>query len=128
MANDTQDPVPPNLETTGNNQPAQQDSAKSKKKYEAHTQVGKLWEAFGNSDEPANTVAGANNPENSKDFTFAEVKKAMNADTAKSFYKTPCARDSLLTGIGAGFGVGGLRTILGGGILYAICSWNWLHG
>lgn len=124
MANDTQDPTPPSPEVTANDPPTQQDTAKSKKKYEAHTQVGKLWEAFGNSDEPANSVAGANNPENSKDFTFAEVKKAMNMDTAKTFYKTPCARDSLLTGIGTGFGVGGLRTILGGGILHVVLYSN----
>ena len=35
-------------------------------------------------------------------------------------HKKPCARDALLTGIGGGFGVGGIRAILGGKFLAAI--------
>lgn len=71
-----------------------------------------------------NTLAGANNARDSdaKDITVSEVMKAMTMDNVKSFYKTPCARDSLLTGIGIGFGAGGLRTLLGG-MMFAILSW-----
>ena len=31
-----------------------------------------------------------------------------------SVHKTPCARESFLAGLGAGFGIGGLRLVFGG--------------
>lgn len=125
MAGDTQEPAPPGTEPQGIDQATPQDPSQPKKpKYQTQTQVGKLWEAFGNQEEPVNTLAGANNARDSdaKDITVSEVMKAMTMDNVKSFYKTPCARDSLLTGIGIGFGAGGLRTLLGG-MMFAILSW-----
>lgn len=40
--------------------------------------------------------------------------QSLSLDKFISAYKAPCARDSLLLGIGTGFGVGGVRAILGG--------------
>lgn len=48
------------------------------------------------------------------DVSVTEAMKSMSMKDATSFYKAPCARDSLLLGIGAGFGVGGVRGVLGG--------------
>lgn len=82
------------------------------------TQAGKLWEAFGNPDEPINALPGGKF--NSAGGKPAEVtwKDAFKFDAFKKdgpqFYQTPCARDSLLVGIGAGGAVGGLRFILRG--------------
>lgn len=128
MAGDTQDPAPQSPETRGSDQTTFQDPSQTKKpKYETKTQVGKLWEAFGNSDEPANALAGVNSRDrDTKDISVSEVIKGLTFDNVKTFYKTPCARDSLLTGIGIGFGAGGLRSLLGGMkfvFMPMICSW-----
>lgn len=117
MANDTQDPTPSNPETPDTNQYNPQDasSGQKKPKYETSTQVGKLWEAFGNPEDSANALAGANaRHDDTKDISVPEVLKSMSFHNVKSFYKAPCARDSLLTGMGFGFAAGGLRSVLGG--------------
>ena len=81
------------------------------------TQAGKMWDALGNPAEPANTMpggtyntAGGKPPELSwKDaFTF------QHEGNKYSWYQAPCARDSLLVGMGSGGAVGGLRFILKG--------------
>lgn len=68
------------------------------------------------------------------DVKFPEVSlidglKTVRISDLKDGYKKPCVRDSLLIGMGAGFGVGGLRAILGGKsarstapIFFLICS------
>lgn len=128
MADDTQDPTPPRPETTDttNQFNPQGPSAERKKpKYEATSQVGKLWDAFGNPEDSANTLAGVNSRHNdTKDMTVPEVLKSMSFHNVKSFYRAPCARDSLLTGMGFGFAAGGLRTIVGG--IYTACDSGFL--
>ena len=86
------------------------------------SQVGKLWDAFGSPEEPINTLPTAkyNNAEELKrhrdaSASMQEVIKSGNGiSDLTSFHKKPCARDSLLLGIGAGFGLGGVRGVLGG--------------
>lgn len=48
------------------------------------------------------------------DYTFQNAWNMVRADEFKDLAKKPCVRDSLMTGIGVGFGAGGLRAILGG--------------
>jgi cytochrome c oxidase assembly protein subunit 20 len=91
--------------------------AKNPKHEFPKSQVGKLWDVFGNPEEPINlfserthNTAGGK----SKDITLTDVIKSMSLQDFSSFHKAPCARDSLLLGLGAGFGVGGVRGILGG--------------
>lgn len=75
------------------------------------SQVGKLWDAFGNPEEPINLMAPN---AKQKDVSLTEAVKSISLNDFFSFYKAPCARESLLTGLGAGFGIGGIRGILGG--------------
>lgn len=81
------------------------------------SQVGKLWDAFGNPEEPVNALANATykpRGNESKDVSYSEVVGNVSLSEISSFYKAPCARESLLTGIGAGFGIGGVRAVFGG--------------
>ncbi|MCJ1467122.1 hypothetical protein MMC07_005744 [Pseudocyphellaria aurata] len=55
-------------------------------------------------------------------LTIMEALKTIQLQDFNDFYKKPCARDALLAGIGAGFGIGGLRGIMGVPALKA-CSW-----
>ncbi|KAE8351034.1 hypothetical protein BDV28DRAFT_137985 [Aspergillus coremiiformis] len=114
MAEETLETYTTNPEQQNN---AEETPRQKKPKHEfPQSQVGKLWDAFGNPEESANvlaTGAGASG-RGSKDVTVTEAMKSMSLQDVTSFYKTPCARDSLLLGIGAGFGVGGIRGVLGG--------------
>ncbi|KAL2815539.1 hypothetical protein BJX63DRAFT_430775 [Aspergillus granulosus] len=96
---------------------------KPQPKYDApKSQVGKLWDAFGNPEEPVNMLPNAGKKAN--DTSVTEAMKSMSLKDATSFYKAPCARDSLLLGIGAGFGVGGVRGVLGGlRSIWTACNW-----
>lgn len=89
------------------------------------TQVGKLWEAFGNTDERINVHPGASyNPTHSKpkdNITVSESLKSIKLEDFSTFHKKPCARDSLLLGLGAGFGIGGIRGIVGGERIILCC-------
>ena len=83
------------------------------------TQAGKLWEAFGNPEEPINTMPGGTyNSAGGKpqDVTWRDALKfsEFNKEGRPWFYQTSCARDSLLVGMGAGGAAGGLRFILKG--------------
>lgn len=121
MAEDTRDASPTQNEATNIDTPSQ----RPRPKYEAKSQVGKLWDAFGNPEEPVNMLPGAGSKGGkSSDVTVTEAMKSMSFKDATSFYKAPCARDSLLLGIGAGFGIGGVRGVLGGkkGIDYLMLS------
>ncbi|ORY98481.1 hypothetical protein BCR43DRAFT_487605 [Syncephalastrum racemosum] len=44
--------------------------------------------------------------------SFGEAVKTIRADDFKHIGKIPCARNSLLYGIGAAFGMGGIRFIM----------------
>ncbi|RFU26617.1 hypothetical protein B7463_g9715, partial [Scytalidium lignicola] len=54
--------------------------------------------------------------------TFTNALKTVRLGDLKQVHMYPCVRDSLLTGIGAGFGIGGLRALLGAPIPKAT---NW---
>ncbi len=127
MADDTRQNTE-SVPTQNAGEQASEQLSKSKPKYERpQSQVGKLWEAFGNPDESANMLPTASGKK-ANDITVTEAMKSMSLKDAASFYKAPCARDSLLLGIGAGFGVGGVRGVLGGKYtklpLYEL---NWLN-
>ncbi|GMF71312.1 unnamed protein product [Aspergillus oryzae] len=114
MAGDTLESSTPNVEQHNS---SQETSHQNKPKHEfPKSQVGKLWDAFGNPEESANVLATGAGPSGrgSKDATVTEAMKSMSLKDVTSFYKAPCARDSLLLGIGAGFGIGGIRGVLGG--------------
>jgi cytochrome c oxidase assembly protein subunit 20 len=79
-----------------------------------------MWEALGNPANPANTLpggtynsAGGKPPELSWKDAFSFSREGMNYH----WYQAPCARDSLLVGMGTGGAIGGLRFILKGGTL-----------
>jgi cytochrome c oxidase assembly protein subunit 20 len=120
MADDTRDPTSHIPVAGANEQTASEDSSSSRKKtkYELpKSQVGTLWEAFGNPEESANVLpnTGYNGAKkDANDVSVTEAVKSVSLKEVTSFYKAPCARDSLLLGIGAGFGIGGLRGVLGG--------------
>jgi cytochrome c oxidase assembly protein subunit 20 len=83
----------------------------------SQSQTGKLWDAFGNPEEPANALAKATYKppgKNPKDVSYSEVIGSVSLSEMSNIHKRPCARESLLTGIGVGFGVGGLRGVLKG--------------
>lgn len=46
--------------------------------------------------------------------SIVEAAKTIKIRDFKELHKKPCARDSFLVGIGAGFGVGGIRAVIGG--------------
>ncbi len=56
-------------------------------------------------------TAGGNNI---RETSILEAAKTIKLRDFKELHKKPCARDSFLVGIGAGFGVGGIRAIIGG--------------
>lgn len=95
---------------------ANPDSKKSKHE-RASSQTGKLWDAFGNPEEPANALAKATYKppgKDPKDASYSEIIGSVSLSEFSTIHKRPCARESLMTGIGVGFGVGGLRGVLKG--------------
>ncbi|ODM19062.1 hypothetical protein SI65_05679 [Aspergillus cristatus] len=113
MAEDTRESTPPVTEATQTN--TTQEPPQRKPKYEApKSQVGKLWDAFGNPEDQANVLPGAVSNSKKEDATITEAMKSLSAKDLTTFYKMPCARDALMLGIGAAFAVGGIRAILGG--------------
>lgn len=97
-----------------------------KKKHESsQSQTGKLWDAFGNPEEPANALAKATykpQGKDPKDVSYSEIIGSVSLSEMSTIHKRPCARESLMTGIGVGFGVGGLRGVLKG---MDLCSELW---
>ncbi|KAL4921855.1 hypothetical protein BDW62DRAFT_197558 [Aspergillus aurantiobrunneus] len=123
MADDTPELATQNTSHDTAQQPSDQ-SPKPKGNYErSRSQAGKLWEAFGSPEEPVNMLPTASGKK-ANDVSVAEAMKSLSLNNATSFYKAPCARDSLLLGIGAGFGVGGVRGVLGGmRSIWSACNW-----
>ncbi|GAD96819.1 conserved hypothetical protein [Paecilomyces variotii No. 5] len=129
MAGDTRESGPSptgqqiNDQTTSHTPP----SATAKPKHELpKSQVGKLWDAFGNPEEPINMAPGAysNTGGKAKDISVSDAVKSISLNEMSAFYKTPCSRDSLLIGLGAGFGVGGIRGVVGGlKSIWPACNW-----
>lgn len=113
MAEDTRESNPPVAELTQSNNP--QEPSQRKPKYEApKSQVGKLWDAFGNPEDQANMLPGTVSNSKKEEATVTEAMKSLSTKDLTTFYKMPCARDALMLGIGVAFGVGGIRAILGG--------------
>ena len=48
------------------------------------------------------------------DTGLLQALKSIEPKDFKEVHKKPCHRDALLTGIGSGFGIGGVRAIMGG--------------
>ena len=49
-----------------------------------------------------------------QEASIIDAAKSIQLSDFKEVHKKPCVRDALMTGIGVGFGAGGLRSILGG--------------
>lgn len=49
-----------------------------------------------------------------KEATYIDALRSIKASDFQEIHTKPCARESILTGIGGGFGIGGVRAILGG--------------
>lgn len=117
MAEDSQKPSS-SLETDSNLQSPDSLANSQKPKYEpSQSQAGKLWDAFGNPEEPANALAQATykpRGPNPKDVSYSEIIGSVSLSEMSTIHKRPCARESLMTGIGVGFGIGGLRGVLKG--------------
>lgn len=126
MAENTQDSTPaPGQNGQPNNSP--RDPSSQRSKYEpSKSQAGKLWDAFGNPEDQANSLPGAVSNSSSgdsndpKDATVTGALKSLSTKDVTSFYKAPCARNALMLGIGAAFGIGGIRGVLGGTIYHNI--------
>jgi cytochrome c oxidase assembly protein subunit 20 len=91
--------------------------AKKTKHEPSSSQTGKLWDAFGNPEEPANALAKATYKppgKNPHEASYSEIIGTVSLSELSTVHKRPCARESLMTGIGIGFGVGGLRGVLKG--------------
>ena len=57
-----------------------------------------------------------------KEAGFIDGLKTVHLSDIREIHKKPCVRDALMTGIGAGFGIGGLRAVLGGA---SCCCGDW---
>ncbi|KAL8733525.1 MAG: hypothetical protein Q9181_003558 [Wetmoreana brouardii] len=92
-------------------------------------QTGKTYDTFNYPATPANanSLPGANaNTTGGRPpqyATLTDALKSIKLEDFKEVHKKPCTRESFLTGIGAAFGIGGVRAILGGGPVFTACSW-----
>ncbi|KAI9861477.1 MAG: hypothetical protein M1824_002369 [Vezdaea acicularis] len=57
--------------------------------------------------------------------SLGEIAKSIKIEEFKEVHQKPCVRESLLTGMGSGFAVGGIRAVLGASIPRAS---NWAVG
>lgn len=55
-----------------------------------------------------------------KEASYLDALKSVQLNELQEVHKKPCVRDAFLTGIGSGFGIGGVRAITGG--LWLGCS------
>ena len=53
-----------------------------------------------------------------KQAGYFDALRSMKLSDFEEVHKKPCVRDALLTGIGGGFGIGGVRAILGGTLIF----------
>jgi cytochrome c oxidase assembly protein subunit 20 len=49
-----------------------------------------------------------------KDIGLGDAFEAIKLEEFTEIHKKPCVRDALMVGIGSGFGVGGVRALVGG--------------
>lgn len=119
MADDIQKDVPP--ADSADTLSMDEETRPRRKKQPRHpdfpkTQAGKLWEAFGNPEEPINEMPGGTYNTaggRPRDITWRDTL-SVNLNEYGKLYQKPCVRDSLLVGLAGGFGVGSLRAVLGG--------------
>jgi len=64
----------------------------------------------------ANTAGGQ-----TKEIGFGDALEAIKLEEFTEIHKKPCVRDALMTGIGSGFGVGGVRFLAGGRGRFCLC-------
>ena len=136
MAGETQDAQLPAGSLPGNDANTTPTPKKPKHEF-PKSQVGKLWEEFGNPEEPINLMPGGTyNSAGGKprEPTYWDAVKSVfagdpnnpNSVSLTQVHKAPCARDALLVGIGLGFGVGGVSAVLGGECLRYKFHWCYL--
>ena len=84
-----------------------------------------------------NTLAalGSTNTAGGKvqEASIMDALRSLQPSDIKNVHQKPCVREALLTGIGGGFGVGGLRAIWGGMMLVVMflrftCADNCSYG
>ncbi|KIN01101.1 hypothetical protein OIDMADRAFT_89435, partial [Oidiodendron maius Zn] len=63
---------------------------------------------------PGSGLNTAGSKLNNSNPTFFDALKTVRLQDFTQVHMYPCVRESLLMGIGAGFGVGGVRGVLGG--------------
>ena len=81
------------------------------------TQAGKLWDAFGNPEEPINKMPGGTYNSaggKPKEVTWRNAFATFDTGELNRLYQKPCVRDSLLVGLTGGMGVGSVHAILKG--------------
>ena len=49
-----------------------------------------------------------------KEASYLDALRSIKLSDFQEVHTKPCARDAFLTGIGSGFGIGGVRAVLGG--------------
>ncbi|KIX02213.1 uncharacterized protein Z518_08152 [Rhinocladiella mackenziei CBS 650.93] len=116
MADDTRDSssIPPDDQA----EPKPRGPRRPDYKHEfPRSQAQKMWEALGNPQEPVNTLPGGTyNSAGGKpsELSWRDAFNFSYEGKGPAFYRTPCARDSLLVGIASGGAIGGLRFVLKG--------------
>jgi cytochrome c oxidase assembly protein subunit 20 len=113
MAGDTRETYPIPVQQHSISAVAPTSNVKSSKTYETFNEpssANALPDSYGQ-----NTTSSK--PENP---TLSEAAKTVRIEDFKQFHKYPCTREALLTGIGGGIGIGGVRVVFGGMILLQI--------
>ncbi len=105
MAADTREEEPPKRSESGNTN----DVSSSRKDETYETFNKRLPNANVLPGGTTNTAGGR-----PKDVGLVEAAKTVQLEDFRNIHKLPCVRDSLLTGILSGFGLGGVRAVLGG--------------
>ncbi len=108
MAGDTRDSSQPSLRGPPPGATAPPDHVKNPKIYEVFNGPPKSANAL--PEGSGLNTAGAH----TKAPTLSEAVKTVRLADFQQVYMYPCARESLLNGIGGGFGIGGLRFLFGG--------------
>ena len=53
-----------------------------------------------------------------KEASYSDALRSIKFSDFQEVHTKPCVRDAFLTGIGSGFGIGGVRAVLGGTFSY----------
>ena len=57
-----------------------------------------------------------------KEASYLDALRSIKLSDFQEVHTKPCVRDAFLTGIGSGFGIGGVRAILGGTFFYPLLA------